>query len=93
MPQTSLKDAIGKAKSFVFQAFEGENPINVGLEEIRFSDAENSWKITIGFSRPWENETSLIPGFGREYKRVYKVVTIDDASGEATSIEQRDIAA
>lgn len=93
MPQTNLQEAIRHAKNYVMEAFGDEEPINVGLEEIRFDDAEGSWKITIGFSRPWDNETSIIRSVLPEYRRVYKVVTIDDQTGEATSITQRDVAA
>ncbi|MCS6759766.1 MAG: hypothetical protein MO852_13070 [Candidatus Devosia euplotis] len=75
------------------QAFGDEQPINVGLEEVRFDDAEGSWKMTIGFSRPWDNETPIIRSVLPECRRVYKVVTIDDVSGEAISIIQREIAA
>lgn len=93
MPKTSLQSAIRLAKEFVLEAFGDEELFNLGLEEIRFDDREASWKITLGFSRHWDSSSALIPVFPAEYKRVYKVVTINDETGQATSITQRDIAA
>ena len=50
----------------------------------------NSWKITIGFSRPWDHKKALVAtlGGGRP-SRSYKVISIDDDSGNVESLKDR----
>jgi hypothetical protein len=93
MPHIGVKDAVHIAKDFIQETFGDEAIMNVGLEEVKYDDDENSWKITVGFSRPWDDEGSLLVPLQRKYRRVYKVVTIDDSTGEPRAITLREIAA
>ena len=57
-----VKQAVQIAKQYVSELFEGEPITNVGLEEVVYEDESDTWKITIGFSRPWhrtEPQTAL----------------------------------
>ena len=49
-----VKEASRTAKDYLTDIFADEQITHVGLEEVEFNDASNTWKITIGFFRPWE---------------------------------------
>ena len=80
------RDAIETAKSYVDYIFDGEGIRNVGLEEVQFDDPENLWKITIGFTRPWDGPDGRSIAWPEGPSRSYKTVLIDDATGEVRSV-------
>ena len=89
-----VKDAVRKAKQHIQELFDEEGITHIGLEEVSFEEDENNWVVTIGFSRPWDyapNALSLLSH--REPTRSYKLVTIDDESGEVVSVKHRNIPA
>ncbi len=51
-----VKQAIQVAKSYVTDTFADNGIEHVGLEEITFDEDHDQWLITIGFSRPWDQE-------------------------------------
>lgn len=84
--------AIAIAKSQVRNIFSGEGVVNIGLEELDYDSASGVWNVTIGFSRPWDANTSNklsealnVPPL----RRTYKVVKIDD-SGRFLGISNRE---
>jgi len=85
-----VKEAVKTAKEYLIDLYQGEEITNVGLEEVVFEDFSNNWKITIGFSRPWDhkNVLSVALGEGRP-SRSYKVLSIDDDSGKIESLTDR----
>ncbi len=93
MSRIAVKEAIAIAKRFVEETFGDEGLVNLGLEEVKFDERRGNWEITIGFSRPWDNESSIIPQISPQYRRAFKIVTIDGKSGEPKAITQRDVAA
>jgi hypothetical protein len=72
-------EAIKEAKAKLQSYFEEEGISNLGLEEVDFSHEDQEWRITLGFSRPWNEYRGLgadiIP---RKLERVYKVVHIPE---------------
>ena len=54
-----VKEAAQTAKAYVAELFAGEQITNLGLEEAEFDRLSNTWKITIGFSRPWDQKNVL----------------------------------
>lgn len=88
-----VKEAATKAKQYVIELFESEGIINVGLEEARFDKGSNRWKITIGFSRPWDHRNPLTAAFeDPRNRRSFKVVQINDYNGEVESLMDRVMA-
>ena len=89
-----VRKAAQTAKDYLTKIFADEQITHVGLEEVEFDNFSESWKITIGFFRPWERpagsvlETAFggLPAYG---KRSFKVVRIRDEDGEVTSITDR----
>lgn len=88
-----VKIAVKKAIEYVADVFKSEQPENIGLEEVVLDELENVWEVTVGFSRPWDYPiggiaTALQP---RTPRRQYKVVRIDNTSGEVKSIKIREL--
>ena len=81
------------ARKYLVDLFEGEEIINVGLEEVVFDEASHSWRITIGFSRPWERNGvtgPLVAALGdRRPPRTYKVIRVNDYDGSLVSMMDR----
>ena len=86
----NVKEAARTAKEYLVDLFDGEGIMDVGLEEVEFDDASEDWKITIGFSRPWDRRVTLGPAFGPEERpaRSYKVVCMDEL-GRLKSVTDR----
>ena len=88
-----VKEAVTKAKQYVSELFESEGVTNVGLEEARFDTVSNCWKITIGFSRPWDHKSPLIAAFEDPVRRrSFKVLKINDDTGDVESLMDRVLA-
>ena len=85
-----VQDAVTTAKKHIQDLYSDEEIVHVGLEEVVLDD--DIWKVTIGFSRPWDISTtspiSIVSP--RPRPRTYKRVTIKDGDGEVLSIENRD---
>jgi hypothetical protein len=87
------QNAITLAKSQVSTIFADEGVVNVGLEELEYDSANGTWKVTIGFSRPWDVNTPNLLNNAMNVpplRRTYKVVTIDDTSGRFLSVSNRE---
>lgn len=85
-----VKEAVQTAKKHVVDVFEGEEIANVGLEEVVFEDLSNSWRVTIGFSRPWDYKNALTAALGNGGPaRCYKVLRINDDTGRIESLTDR----
>jgi hypothetical protein len=86
------KDAIGIAKRHVMETFSDEGIANLGLEEIEFDSDDNAWRVTLGFSRPWDRPSGhLGESLGVAPGRSYKVVLLSDRDGRLLSIKNRDV--
>ena len=85
-----VKEAVRTAKGYVVDLFEDEKIMNVGLEEVVFEEESAIWKITIGFSRPWDLKGPVVAALvDARHARSYKVLTLDDTSGEVESLTDR----
>ncbi len=96
-----VKEAVQTAKNYITELFTAETITNVGLEEVEFNDTSNNWEVTIGFSRPWNYEKFRNPiaealanplterNTNRPAVRSYKLVCINDDSGQVLSLKDR----
>ena len=83
-----VKQAVTIAKEHIVELFEDEEILNLGLEEVEFDD-EGVWRITIGFSRPWNrNVGSVLSG---DNGRSYKIVVLSDKDGHVLSVKDWNI--
>ncbi len=88
----NVKDAVTCAKQHIIELFAGENPTNVGLEEVEFDDQENIWLVTIGFSRPWDEPRNALAALAVSAlpRRTYKIVRISNETGNVLSVKNRE---
>ena len=89
-----VKEAVQKAVIYVADLFSRESPENIGLEEVELDSSAGEWKVTIGFSRPWNTSSNigLLGGAlqGPTTQRQFKVIRINNETGEVTSIKIRE---
>lgn len=86
----NVKEAVARAKQYVKDLFGEEGISNVGLEEVDFDGT--CWSVTIGFSRPWNQGVggglaSLVSAVSRDYK----IVKVEDDTGEILSVKSKII--
>ena len=86
-----MKTAAQAAKDYVSDLYGVEAITNIGLEEIELEGA--TWKITVGFTRPWDQKdgASIILG-QTQLRRSFKQLLMDDASGRVKSVKDRILA-
>lgn len=92
-----VKEAVKRAKAYVADIFAEESLSNLGLEEVEYEDASGTWNITIGFSRPWNNNRNPLGSFSilggeADLRRSYKVVRIRGSDSQVLSLEERQLA-
>jgi hypothetical protein len=84
-----VKEAITTAKKWVADLFEGEGVEGIRLEEVRFDEGPENWLITVGIDRPRPASPNIVDRLRPELKRSYKVVTLNDRTGELVSVTNR----
>jgi len=91
-------DAIRTAKEQLASFFADEKIKNVGLEEVDYSEQDQEWRITLGFSRPWNEPKGALAdayaqlGQGRP-ERIYKIVHIPEGGAQRVRLTNRELAA
>ena len=94
MPAKSAKnieEAVLDAIAFFERMYYGKNLQDVLLEEVSEKD-ENTWAVTIGYSRVVQNAPPIAAiTQGTKLERVYKVLSVDKATGKVTSMVLRDV--
>ena len=92
-----VKEAVKTAKVYVTDLFEGEDIENMGLEEVLFDDGAGVWKVTVGFTRPWDRAKNFVDAmsavsageFPEWKRRSFKVVQIQDGTEKVISLTHR----
>jgi hypothetical protein len=86
-----VRQAVKSAKDWVLDVMQDEKPINLGLEEVEFDDEKRIWKITLGFSRPWNstrNALSTLTG-DAALRRAYRTVLVNDNDGRVKGMVRK----
>ena len=91
-----VNEAVSLAKQRVAELFAVEGVSNIGLEEVEFDEVDNTWSITIGFSRSWDHQPyysplNAISGQPPRPTRSYKDVRISDPDGKVISIKSHEV--
>jgi hypothetical protein len=89
-----VKQAVASAKKEITELFSDEQLTNLGLEEVELDDQANEWRVTIGFSRPWDEPQNSFAAVAESGvpRRSYKIVRISNTTDKALSIKNREIA-
>lgn len=82
-----LKLAAKMAKDAIKEMLEADSIQNVAIEEFEYDGVSKEWLITIGFSRPWSENSALASVLTPT--RVYKIVRIDDIEMKVVSVKNR----
>lgn len=82
------REAVKQAKLYLADLLQDEQPSNIGLEEIEKEGA--IWRVTLGFSRPWNQATLFSPPGGKPTGRSFRMLTIDDKTGEVLSMKKHE---
>lgn len=84
-----VKEAVRTAKDWVLEVLDDEHPSNLGLEEVEFDDLASQWKITLGFSRPWNSNVGPLAPMVQAQPRSYRTIIIDDRNGEVKGMRRK----
>lgn len=86
-----VKEIATYAIDHINDLFGEEKISNLGLEEVEFNSDTGEWEVTVGFSRPWDYPHGALATIAGEAsaKRTYKVVTVNDTSGNVLSVKNR----
>jgi len=88
-----VKTAVSLAKQHIQMLFEDEGIKHLGLEEVSYDEERDVWRITLGFSRPWDEPDSALATLAGQTvysRRSYKVVTISAKDRKVLSIQGLD---
>ncbi len=85
---SSVKEAVKAAADYLQMLYEGEELEDLRLEEVERIPGGN-WRITYGFTmkNPYSNALQALAAPSR---REYKVIEVDNQSGEAISMRIRE---
>lgn len=94
-PQVDIKSAVRRAMEFVRGLYEGVELKDLALEEVRLSDDDQWWLVTIGFrslggyTEVQGRSATLFPMGGASVVRLprdLKLVKIDTRTGQAAPL-------
>ena len=95
----NVKEAVRTAKKYVAELYADEPARHIGVEEVVFDELGSTWKVTIGFFRPWDEKLGLSGMLGAAAdgesalwkRRSFKVVEVDDGTGRVKSLTHRSL--
>ncbi|MEA2601049.1 MAG: hypothetical protein QOF89_2041 [Acidobacteriota bacterium] len=85
-----VKEAVRIAAEYLASLYEGKDLRDVLLEEVRLSDDDQYWLVTMGFSRPVPTNPVLEALGGENLKREYKVFEVSAETGDVRSMSIRE---
>jgi hypothetical protein len=88
-----VKGAVKVASSYLEQLYDKQLLQDVLLEEVRRSEDDRYWLVTMGFSRPLPPRTlfeKMVSDSGPVMKREYKIFEIDSTNGEVRGMRIRE---
>lgn len=92
-----VKQAVRKAVEYIADIYADADIKHVDVEEIAFDEAADTWNITIGFFRHWEQPMrgamELMARLEQRQwkKRTFKVVRLNDHDGRVVSMTHREL--
>ena len=96
-----VKEAARTAAAYVADLFAEEGIKKIGLEEVTFDDNKDVWNVTVGFVRELDRLNNPFAGIGSSLdadgsawrKRTFKIVSIDNGTGQVLSLTHRSLPA
>ncbi len=90
-----VSEAVRVAKEYIAHVFAEEEISHIGLEEVDFDDVSKTWRVTVGFYRPWDTGNVFdraLEGLPAQTRRSFKVVSIEYLDGHVLSMKDRILA-
>ena len=100
----NVKQAVNSAYKFINNLYDPDELIDLALEEIRLSDDEEYWLVTLGFTRiyshalekkttnPFQKSAGVMGMLSTEHAlREYKIIEVNTTTGETNSMKIRTI--
>ena len=94
-----VREAVAVAKGYLTNLYTDEAIEHLGLEEVEFDECSDTWRVTLGFSRPWDRAPlperhPLAPALAHSMapsplRRAYKEIRISDEDGRVESLKDR----
>ena len=89
------KEAVKIAKEYLSEMYDTSKLRDVLLEEVDMSEDGQLWQVTIGFTRHLESTSegpmATLIGSSGQYKREYRVFSLDVESGMVKSMKMRSV--
>jgi len=91
-----VKEVVGKASLFVSNVFGEEEVRNISLEEVKISEDEQFWFITLGLYVPNKNPARkhlgmTLASISEPYLKQYKIFKIESETGKVVSMKIREV--
>lgn len=85
-----VKDAVKTAKAYISELLKDEGMSDLGLEAVEFDEGHDLWRVTLGFSRPWNSLKGPLANIAGSTpaKRAYRVIEIRDKSGQVVAMKR-----
>jgi len=87
-----VKQAVATARTYIGELFADEGVTNLGLEEVEYDEPQGEWRVTLGFSRPWDTTPSgfsAMTQLNPQRPRSFKVVRVSDRSESVISVTSK----
>jgi len=87
-----VKQAVATAREYITDLFADDGVMNLGLEEVQYDETQGEWKVTIGFSRPWDTVPggfSALTQTNPQRPRSLKVVRVSDLKRSVISVTNK----
>lgn len=92
----SVKEAVQAAHQWVGELYPPGELRHLRLEEVRLSENERFWEITLGWVEPAIRENTFAASLSSDVRvlpRVYKTLDVDAETGEVKAMRIREVAA
>lgn len=85
-----VKQAVATARTYIGDLFADEGVSNLGLEEVEYDVDKGEWRVTMGFSRPWDTSGRVSPlDLTPSRPRSYKIVRISGREERVISVTNK----
>jgi len=86
-----VKEAVRIATDYLATLYEDKDLRDVLLEEVKLSDDDRYWLVTLGFSRPVPTNPYFAAMGAEDLKREYKIFEVSTETGEVRSMQIRQV--
>lgn len=85
-----VKSAVKIAKEYITELLKDEGMSDLGLEAVEYDEGHDLWRVTLGFSRPWNSIKGPLANIAGNppAKRAYRVIEIRGGTGQVVAMKR-----